>query len=63
MNKQPFWTETRRLNIITFLMVVMMVSNLIVAIGNWHLYPRVARLETMVARLAMPQSPQKPPQQ
>ncbi len=59
MNKQPFWNETRRLNIITCLMVVMAVSNLIVAIGNWHLYPRVARLEAMVERLATTQSPQK----
>lgn len=34
--------------------------NLIVAVGNWHLYARVKKLEANRGLQAMPQSQQKP---
>jgi hypothetical protein len=40
------------------LLVVSLVLNLIVAVGNWKLYSRVERIESTLGLPAMPQSPQ-----
>jgi hypothetical protein len=42
-----------------WLLALSLVLNLIVAVGNWHLYARVARLEATLGLQAMPQSQQK----
>ena len=40
------------------LLIVSLVLNAIVAVGNWNLYARVEKLETTLSQQAMPQSPQ-----
>jgi hypothetical protein len=46
-NERLFWV-----------LVISLALNLMVAIGNWHLYARVERIETTLGLSAMPQSPQ-----
>ncbi len=41
-------------------LLVSLILNLIVAIGNWHLYSRVEKIEATLGLQAMPQSQQKP---
>jgi len=41
------------------MLLVSLLLNLIVAIGNWNLYARVERLEASHEQQATPQSPQK----
>ena len=42
------------------LLLLSLVLNLIVAVGNWHLYARVERLEAILLSQATPQSQQTP---
>jgi len=42
------------------ILVVLLVLNLIVAVGNWQLYGRMARVESILGLRATQQSQQKP---
>jgi cytochrome oxidase assembly protein ShyY1 len=44
--------------IIFVALLVSLSLNVVVAIGNWNLYRRVERVETILGIRAMPQSPQ-----
>jgi len=48
------------LTVLFAMLAVSLALNLIVAIGNWQLYARVAKLESIVGLQAMPQLQQKP---
>jgi hypothetical protein len=51
---------SRKWQVATFAALsVLLVLNLIVAVGNWQLYSRVKKLETILGLQAKPQSPQK----
>lgn len=49
-----------RENLFFAILVVSLVLNLIVATGNWHLYSRVARIETILGLQGKLQSQQIP---
>jgi cytochrome oxidase assembly protein ShyY1 len=42
------------------MLVISLMLNVIVAVGNWQLYSRVEKLESIVESPATPQSQQKP---
>jgi hypothetical protein len=51
----------RRTQLAIFVMhLALLALNLIVAMGNWHFYARVEKVETTLGLQATPQSPQIP---
>jgi len=45
---------------LNLMLAVSLILNVIAAIGNWNLFARMERLESVLGLKAMPQSPQTP---
>jgi len=46
--------------VLNLMLVVSLLLNVIVAVGNWNLFSRVKKIETTIGLSATPQSQQKP---
>jgi uncharacterized membrane protein len=58
--KHLCWDSRKSQAVMFWILLVSLALNLIVAAGNWQLYSRMERLESILGLRAMPQLQQKP---